>query len=51
MTKRRTRQCNDQKKKDKTIKIPKEEGQDNAMTKRRRTRQCNDQGKKDKTIE
>jgi hypothetical protein len=30
---------------------PKEEGQDNAMTKRRRTRQCNDQKKKDKTIE
>jgi hypothetical protein len=30
---------------------PKEEGQDNAMTKRRRTRQYNDQKKKDKTIE
>jgi hypothetical protein len=60
MTKRRrTRQCNDQKKKDKTIELPKE-GQDNAMTKRRqdnrmtkrrRTRQCNDQNKKDKTLE
>jgi hypothetical protein len=31
--------------------LPKEEGQDNAMTKRRRTRQYNDQEKKDKTIE
>jgi hypothetical protein len=40
MTKRRrTRQCNDQKKKDKTMQWPKEEGQDNRMTKRRRTRQ------------
>jgi hypothetical protein len=40
MTKRkRTRQCNDQKKKDKTMQWPKEEGQDNAMTKIRRTRQ------------
>jgi hypothetical protein len=29
----------DQKKKDKTIEWPKEEGQDNRMTKRRRTRQ------------
>jgi hypothetical protein len=51
MTKRRrTRQCNDQNKKDKTLEWPKEEGQDNAITKRRRTRQYNDQ-KKDKTIE
>jgi hypothetical protein len=37
--KRRTRQYNDQKKKDKTIEWPKEKGQDNRMTKRRRTRQ------------
>jgi hypothetical protein len=52
MTKRRrTRQYNDQKKKDKTIEWQKEEGQDNTMTKRRRTRQYNDQKKKDKTIE
>jgi hypothetical protein len=50
MTKRRTRQYNYQKK-DKTIELPKEEGQDNAMTKRRRTRQCNDQKKKNKTIQ
>jgi hypothetical protein len=36
MTKRRrTRQYNDIKKKDKTIQCPKEEGQDNRMTKRR----------------
>jgi hypothetical protein len=40
MTKRRrTRQYNDQKKKDKTMQWPKEEGQDNRMTKRRRTGQ------------
>jgi hypothetical protein len=40
MTKRKkTGQYNNQKKKDKTIQWPKEEGQDNAMTKRRRTRQ------------
>jgi hypothetical protein len=44
------RQCNDQKKKDKTIEWPKEEGQDNRMNKRR-TRQCNDQKKKDKTMQ
>jgi hypothetical protein len=42
---------NDQKKKDKTMQWPKEEGQDNRMTKKRRTIQCNDQKKKDKTIE
>jgi hypothetical protein len=39
MTKRRrTRQYNDQKKKDKTIKWQKEEGQDNRMTKRKKTK-------------
>jgi hypothetical protein len=31
MTKRRTRQCNDQKKKDKTMQWPKEEGQDSIV--------------------
>jgi hypothetical protein len=50
MTKRRTRQYNDQKK-NKTIELQKKEGQDNAMTKRRRTRQYNDKKNKDKTIE
>jgi hypothetical protein len=39
------------KKKDKKTERTKEEGQDNAMTKRRRTRQCNDQKKKDKTMQ
>jgi hypothetical protein len=51
MTKRRrTSQCNDQKKKDRKIECPKEEGQDNRMPKRRRTRQYHDQKKKDKKI-